>query len=224
MKYEDWKWADYFYSDTYDEEFANGTLRNLYGLHDPDDLREWEYQDTSLRAAEIIRDPRLITRTYDAAHLKSIHAYLFQDVYEWAGRYRTVDMSKGNSFFFVKEIDKWLDEANGMIRGFDWPDLSHDDFAEACANVFARVNQAHPFREGNGRASKVFMEHVSELSHFRLNWGQIPAEEWNSCFDVSSMALSQHYPEGAIEALAPLFWDAARPRGGPGSAIDIESI
>jgi len=86
MNYEEWKWADYFYSDTYDKDLETGTLRNLYGLHSSNDLREWEYEDTYRRASELRANPGLIVRTYDAAHLKAIHAYLFQDVYEWAGR------------------------------------------------------------------------------------------------------------------------------------------
>ena len=209
MNYADWKWADYFYPDTYDSEFQNGTLRNLYGLHNFDDLREWEYEDTHKRIRELRANSDLVEKTYDAAHLRAIHAYLFQDVYEWAGQYRTVDMSKGHSFFFRTQIDKWLDDAHKVIQDTSWSSLDQEAFADACAGVFARVNQAHPFREGNGRTSKIFMEHVSELSCFTLNWARIPPDEWNRCSDISSMALNQHDPESAIEALSPLFYDAA---------------
>jgi len=215
MNYEDWEWADYFYPDTYDKDYGYGTLRNLYGLHNSDDLREWEYDDTHKRIRELRANSDLIDKTYDAAHLRAIHAYLFQDVYEWAGQYRTVDMGKGHSFFFRTQIDMWLEDAHTLIRGFDWSGLGRDDFADACAGVFARVNQAHPFREGNGRASKIFMEHVSELSCFTLNWARIPPDEWNQCSDISSMALSQHDPESAVEALGPLFYDAATPGNRP---------
>jgi len=216
MNYEDWKWADYFYPDTYDKDYGYGTLRNLYGLHNSDDLREWEYEDTRRRASELRKDPRLIDRTYDAPHLRAIHAYLFQDVYEWAGQYRTVDMGKGNSFFFRQEIDMWLEEAHKLVHVSAWPDLDWNGFADASAAVFARVNKAHPFREGNGRTSRVFMDHISELSCFRFNWSHINnIDEWNRCSDISSMALSQHDPDSAIEALSPLFYNAALPRNHP---------
>ena len=126
--------------------------------------------------------------------------------------YRTVDMGKGNSFFFLQEIDKWLEEAHHLVCEIPWPDLDWEGFADASAAVFARVNKAHPFREGNGRTSRVFMDHISELSCFRFNWSRIRSvDEWNRCSDISSMALSQREPESAIEALGPLFYDATVP-------------
>jgi len=207
-----WGWADYFYPDTYDASMRSGILRNRFGIQDPEEIAAAEYVETMSRRGELRANPDLIDRTYDAYHLKAIHGYLFQDVYEWAGQYRSVDMSKGNSFFYLKEIDKWLQAGCQHIYETDWFILDAKPFADACATVFAAVNKAHPFREGNGRASKVFMEHVSDLSWFELRWDRIDPDEWNLCSDRATMALHNHLPEEAMEAMAPLFRVAAKER------------
>jgi len=75
------------------------TLRNKFDIRDPMALRAAEYSRTTRRARQIRSGEVMIPRTYDAQHLRAIHWHVFQDVYEWAGQYRTVDMSKGSTGF-----------------------------------------------------------------------------------------------------------------------------
>lgn len=82
-------WDSYFYPPP-DER----TLRNLLGERDPDVLGVREYGRVARRQRELMAGDIAIPRTYDAAHVRAIHRHLFQDVYEWAGEYRTVPLFK----------------------------------------------------------------------------------------------------------------------------------
>lgn len=180
-------WDSYFYPETIDK-YGNGVLRNLLSIRNPRRLREIEYKYTSYRAQELLENPSLVERTFDAAHLKAIHAYLLQDIYEWAGQYRTVNMYKGDSGFAdINEIDDFLAEAAFTIKVTDWANLTKRQFVEQAATVFAYVNQAHPFREGNGRSSKMFMRHVAALSQFDFNFKRVPPHVWNRASELCSM-------------------------------------
>jgi cell filamentation protein len=70
-----------------------GVLRNIAGLGDSALLEEYEGEMSIMRQIELLEAP--LPASFDFAHLKAIHRYLFQDVYAWAGEPRTVDMAKG---------------------------------------------------------------------------------------------------------------------------------
>ena len=76
---------------------GTNVLQNLRGLTDPELLERFEARRTHRRIAELIDRPA--PGRFDVAHFKAIHRYIFQDVYEWAGQFRTVNMSKGGHFF-----------------------------------------------------------------------------------------------------------------------------
>ena len=147
-------WESYFYPETYNPATGNGTLRNLFDERDDDVLRVLEYGSTAQRQRELNAEPTLVDRTFDAAHVRAIHGHLFGDVYEWAGKYRTVNISKGpgRAFGDVKtgEVDRYLVDVHRLVEGTEWGRLGREEFGERAAHVFAYLNQAHPFREGNG--------------------------------------------------------------------------
>ncbi|WP_344187362.1 Fic family protein, partial [Arthrobacter koreensis] len=66
-----------------------------------------------------------------------------------------------------------------------WADLNAEQFAMSSAALFSFVNHAHPFREGNGRTSKIFMEHVAEQSNFTLDFSQVDRDLWNATSEAS---------------------------------------
>src|ERR1700683_1215717 len=72
-------------------------LKNLRGLTDPKQLARFEARRTHQRIVELIDTP--VPGRFDVAHFKAIHRYIFQDVYEWAGLFRTVNISKGGHLF-----------------------------------------------------------------------------------------------------------------------------
>lgn len=181
-------------------------MHNLEGIRDPRELRVFEYGATSLRLRQLSQDPSLVEHTYDAGHVRAIHAYLFQDVYEWAGQYRSVNMGKGMSRFadvHSGQVDRYLRDVHRIVTGTPWDRLDRDEFGSATAAVFAFLNQAHPFREGNGRTSKVFMEHVAEQSRFTLDFARVTPEVWNNASMLSGPDLGAYEP--VPDSLVPVF-------------------
>ena len=104
-------WEDYLYPPN---EAGIQVLRNKLGLRTYAEAFNAERQLTALRAAELVARPNLIARTFDAGHWKAIHRQIFQDVYEWAGEFRTVDIGKGGHGFAA---ESQLEEYAGVILG-----------------------------------------------------------------------------------------------------------
>ncbi|QAY64999.1 cell filamentation protein Fic (plasmid) [Xylanimonas allomyrinae] len=200
-------WRAYFYPETFDPATNEGTLRNLFDERDRFVLQRLEYGATRARQGQLRMGDVDVPRTFDAAHLRAIHRYVFQDVYAWAGEYRTVSIAKGTprGFADVKtgEVDRYLRDVTAMVTSTQWGRLDHEQFAQRAATVFAYINQAHPFREGNGRSSKVFMEHVAELSRFELDYSRVTPEQWNEASKWSAPDLFAYEPHA--DELVPVF-------------------
>lgn len=183
-------WESYFYPETYNQQTRDGTLRNLFDERDPEVLRAMEHATVADRQSELHLGVLPIPRTYDTAHVRAIHGYLFQDVYEWAGQCRAVNIWKGSAhreFADVEtgEVDRYLADVQRLVTGTQWAQLDRAEFGARAAEVYAHLNQAHPFREGNGRATKVFMEHVAERSMFGLDYSRVGPYEWNQAAEFS---------------------------------------
>lgn len=207
-------WASYFYPETYDAQLGIGTMRNVPGLQDWKALREYDYRMSFARRTELELRPELVARTFDGDHIKAIHHQLFQDVYEWAGEYRSVNMSKGGGAGFADAhngaIDAYLNATRMMVEQTDWANIDHASFAERTAEIFSYVNLAHPMREGNGRTSKVFMEHVAEKSPFTLQFERVPEEVWNLASAATTPLPGEDIPQH--RPMVPVFEYAAVPR------------
>jgi cell filamentation protein len=92
-------------------------------------------------------------------HYCSIHHHLFQDVYEWAGQYRTVRTTKGgNAFCYPEHIPAQMGVLFRSIRGGEaFAQKSRGEFLREAARFLGEMNAIHPFREGNGRAQLAFL-------------------------------------------------------------------
>lgn len=195
-------WESYFYPPP-----DNATMRNVEGIRNSEELRRFEYGATAWRGRQLSANLFLIPRTYDADQLRAIHGHLFQDVYEWAGQFRTVEMAKGAGRGFAEvttgEVDRYLSDVKQLVETTEWDGLDRDEFGERAAIVFAYLNQAHPFREGNGRTSKVFMEHVAERSRFILDYARVTPAVWNQASMLSRPDMFAYAPEPG--SLVPVF-------------------
>ena len=78
-------------------------LINKLNIHDSDKLPEVERKLTMLRLMDLLEKP--VTGKFDFEHLRNIHKYIFQDIYSWAGKIRTVDIAKSNMFCKVQFIE-----------------------------------------------------------------------------------------------------------------------
>jgi cell filamentation protein len=193
-------WESYFYPDTIDPLTGIGTLRNLYDERDARVLSRMEYTDTTVRAVQLGNGEVDVPRTFDGAHLRAIHGHLFQDVYEWAGStapWKCRRVQGGFGEVKTGEVDRYLSDARQLVTSTDWAKISRNDFVATASTVFAYVNQAHPFREGNGRTSKVFMAHVAEQSPYRFDFARVSPEQWNAGSAMSRPDMFAYAPEPA---------------------------
>jgi cell filamentation protein len=129
-------------------------LKNIADIRDQAALEEYEAAITAQRADEPLPPGRLSMSQY-----KAVHHHLFQDVYEWAGRFRTVRISKdGSAFCYPEHIARETKrlfsslKQKRHLRG-----LSREAFATEAANFLSTLNAIHPFREGNGRTQATFL-------------------------------------------------------------------
>lgn len=108
---------------------------------------------SALRAEEPLPDGR-----FDPAHYRTVHRHLFQDVYRWAGRYRTVRTAKdGSPFCYPEYIRPEMDKLFGRLRETVLGQLPFSTFVRRSAGFLGELNAIHPFREGNGRAQLGFL-------------------------------------------------------------------
>lgn len=132
------------------------TLINRLDIHSSSQLVEAETRIVSIRLYQLQKHP--ISGSFDLAHLCSIHKHIFQDLYLWAGKPRTVDIAKGNSLF----CPAWniYGYADDVFRDF-YKDCinsssSMEQFVRVFSEHYADLNALHPFREGNGRSQREF--------------------------------------------------------------------
>jgi cell filamentation protein len=140
-------------------------LINRAGLRDQAELDEFEAEMTSLRFREPFPSGRLSCR-----HYLAVHRHLFQDVYPWAGKIRTVRIFKQSSTFcYPEHIDREMLRLFASLgkqrhlRGLD-----ARAFANEVAHFLAELNAIHPFREGNGRAQLSFLVLLAEKCGHRI--------------------------------------------------------
>jgi cell filamentation protein len=165
---------------------ATGILRNLGGIIDRDALTFAETAATTKRTRELKTNP---IRVADSNALFAIHRHLFQDIYEWAGKQRTVETSKGGKQFFplshfpnaIKFVDSLLED---YIR-IDKTDKGK--LSRKLAKILDTVNYLHPFREGNGRTQREFLRLLAREKGWTLSLN--PPDD---------AAVYEHYMAGTI--------------------------
>lgn len=133
---------------------GTSVLENRLGLRDQAALDAFEAMITAQRGEEPLPRGRL-----GYVHYRAIHHHLFQDVFDWAGKVRTVRIAKGGSMFcYPEHIDDEMRKlfarlsAEKFLRG-----LSAEEFARRAVHVVAELNAIHPFREGNGRTQLTYL-------------------------------------------------------------------
>lgn len=146
----------------------SGLLRNLQDIKDPDVLLFVESGAVTKRLQELYEKPIKIE---GIKTLFEIHKYLFQDIYDWAGKTRRVEISKdGKQFFPTSHFDNALKYIDQLIIEFkEIPNNNKMLIAEKLAEILDNVNYLHPFREGNGRAQREFLRIIALEKGLTLN-------------------------------------------------------
>ena len=151
-------------------------LINKLDIRDLDKLHIFERKLTMLRLLELLDKP--INGKFDFKHLQAIHAYIFQDVYDWAGKVRTVDIAKGNMFCNVRFISSQADVIfSGLKEEHYLAGLDEDMFIKRLAYYFSEINALHPFREGNGRSQREFIRSLALKNGYLIYFDRVSEEE-----------------------------------------------
>lgn len=130
-------------------------LINKFNCRDAKELKKIEALSTGGNLAWLQLHP--IEGAFDFEHLKRIHHFIFQDLYDWAGQIRDVDVGKNNLFCRARFINDYAETVFGdFYSSCDNNKDNKDSFIETLAAHYADLNALHPFREGNGRAQREF--------------------------------------------------------------------
>ncbi|GAA1351610.1 Fic/DOC family protein [Streptomyces beijiangensis] len=147
----------------------NGTLKNLLGIEDATMLAAAEADITYIRLTELSERP--IEGAYDLDHLCRFHARVFGDIYPWAGKLRTVDIAKHTPFCPAVHLHSYASEVFGRLRSADLlRGLGQQHFVHELAEFYGDINALHPFREGNGRAQRAFLQQLASHAGHTLSW------------------------------------------------------
>lgn len=185
MSSDEQRWNKYFIPGT-------RTLANNLGIRDPATLQTAERIITTNRAIELERNP--IRGNYDVPHLKAIHHALFKDVYPWAGQFRDVDMAKGRTEFMPAEPPVYRTLENllgamldGVARDNYHRGVGKEAFVGKISSTYNNLNTVHPYREGNGRTTRVFLNQLSKDAGYHLDWSRVDAARWATVSEAGVM-------------------------------------
>ncbi|EJF74280.1 hypothetical protein ME7_01556 [Bartonella birtlesii LL-WM9] len=198
----------------------SNTLKNKYGIKDPQKLYTRCAHDAARAAVNFRYEP--LPQKFDTAYLKTIHWSLFYKSFEWAGKTREQSFTfedgtiarmpamrpKGHEVPFaigpqiqreLKQLERMLHTKNNL-RG-----LSRQEFAENAAEVFMILNHAHPFRKGNGRVQRMFMEKLGQAAGHQIDFSFTTKERLtHACV----AAMQQNNPQ----PMRHLFEDVTNPQ------------
>jgi cell filamentation protein len=156
-----------------DEE--TGILKNLLGCRTEEELSLKERELSYLRQTELWLHP--IEPTFDLAHLQAIHQHLFQDAYSWAGRLRTIDISRDETLFAPhSRIEPYAQTVFAQLAA-ERHSIATIDLAGRLAHYLGEVNAMHPFREGNGRTQRIFIDQLAKENGHTILWSRCSQQE-----------------------------------------------
>ena len=152
-------------------------LKNKLGIKNKEQLEEAERNITALRilqlkTGELRGEPNF-------KYLCKIHKHIFGDIYSWAGKIRTVDISKGNMFcnsqFILENAEDIFNRLKKENYLQDYKDVNK--MSERLAYYLSEINALHPFREGNGRAQREFIIVLARRAGYVVDFSKVSQEE-----------------------------------------------
>lgn len=155
---------------------TTGVLNNLLEITDPEVLLFVESGAVTKRLQELEQNP---IKVKGIETLFTIHKYLFQDIYAWAGERRVIEISKGGKQFFpTTNFAQALNFIDTLLNEFrKLPKFENRQLAEKLAEILDNINYLHPFREGNGRTQREFLRLLAKERGLILNLN--PADNLN---------------------------------------------
>lgn len=175
-------------------------LRNKLGITDEVALDRAERALVTQRLREDVPQG-----DFDLDHLQAIHRHLFQDVYDWAGKLRTVEIAKGSSQFqFRQYIETGMADVERRLKDKDFlRNLSPGAFAHEAAAIIGDVNYVHPFREGNGRVQMQYLKQLGAQAGHPVHLDRIAPEVWMEASREAHQARYKKMADCIAEAIRP---------------------
>ncbi len=170
---------NYSYDYERDDKYCypgSDVLKNKLDIRSDEALHTAEREITSMWLLRLKAEP--VKGRFDLAHLKRIHAKVFADIYAWAGKTRTVDISKGNVFCRSMFIDSYAEELFSSLAAENWLiTTAPEEVPERLAYYLSEINVLHPFREGNGRVQRLFIEYLGSVGGFHVDFSSVGQNE-----------------------------------------------
>ena len=164
--------------DSITDDCYEGTtcLVNKFGIKNEKQLSEIEADITFAKTSKLEEIP--LKGNFDLEHYKSIHKFLFEDLYSWAGELRKINISKkGTNFANADELEYLCTECfqrlkeNNYYRNTDF-----DSFVENIVDLYCTLNILHPFREGNGRTERIFISQLIRFNGYDIVFSDIDTD------------------------------------------------
>ncbi len=156
---------------------GTNTLVNKLNIKDPVALENYETSVISLKLMAL--NKKGITGNFDIKHFVSIHKFLFEDIYTFAGLFRNENIAKG--YFQFAEWEYIESELNRLLNELKYEnylsDLDKEIFAKRLAYYWSELNVLHPFREGNGRTTREFLRQLALKNNYFLNLQNVNPKE-----------------------------------------------
>ena len=173
------------------------TLKNKLGITDQEELDTVERMMTSFKLAKMYTQTG--AERFDTEHLLSIHKYLFDDIYEFAGTIRNENIAKSFTFCLVhlvpQNLKYTLDQAKKKIPTIK----SRDDLLKFITVLYSDLDMIHPFREGNGRTEREFIRQLIDyickkngLEPYELDYKRIKSRDEYIAAIIKADALCQY--------------------------------
>jgi len=165
------EWEDYVYE--------NGVLKNKFGITDYEKLHQLEKTILVEKLTMLVLNP--IEGNFDSNHLKAIHKYLFEDIYEFAGKYREVNIfKKPPKFEEYNLIGSKLDELLKYAKEKEVNTNNQFEIARFLGDFYYNLIIIHPFREGNGRAIREFLREfvMFKFKGYELEYSKIDSQNF----------------------------------------------
>lgn len=177
-------------------------LKNKANIKEQSVLENFERRMVAQRMQEPVP-----TGVFNLEHLQDIHHHLFQDVYDWAGEIRKVEINKGNEQFqFRQFITQGMDDVQQRLKDQNYLNgLDKQSFSKQAGIILGDINYVHPFREGNGRSQMLYLKQLGHQAGHSIDLSKFDQQQWlhaskqahNADYTTMSQAI-----EGSISSRA----------------------
>lgn len=152
-------------------------LINKLDIKDEKQLELMEAHITLAKISILQHSP--LDGKFDFEHYKAIHKFIFEDLYGWAGKIRTVNLSKkGTSFVNPEDIEEIATACFNRLKKQNYfKGLSKDSFVEEITDFYCVTNNIHPFREGNGRTQRVFISQLAFNAGYEIDFANADTDK-----------------------------------------------